>query len=216
MELEGENLEGQEENADDSGNQSDKTFTQEQMDALIDKRLQRERAKTTKQFGDYQDLKTKAAKFDELEKAQLTELEKLQKQLADAEKMRGEAEAKATERLLKAEVLVQASKLGFVNPQHAWGLVDVSSLSIDDAGKAQGVEEAVKALATEHAYLIAKTTAPNIDAAKGSGQRATNIVLTADERAIADQLGMPPQEYAAMKQARSIDDYKKLMKPKDK
>ena len=216
MELEGENLEGQEENADDSGNQSDKAFTQEQMDALIDKRLQRERAKTTKEFGDYQDLKTKAAKFDELEKAQLTELEKLQKQLADAEKMRGQAEAKATERLLKAEVLVEASKLGFVNPQHAWGLVDASALSIDKDGKVQGVEEAVKALATEHAYLLAKTVAPDIDAGSGSNQRTLHITLSADERAVADELDMPPQEYAAMKQARSIDDYKKLMKTKDK
>ena len=48
------------------------TFTQEQVDAIVADRLKRERAK----YADYDDLKAKATKFDEMEEAEKTELQK--------------------------------------------------------------------------------------------------------------------------------------------
>lgn len=66
-----------------------KTFTQEELDGIVRDRLQRERAK----YADYDSLKDKAAKFDELEEANKTELQKatdkaeeLQRQLDDIKK----------------------------------------------------------------------------------------------------------------------------------
>ena len=62
----------------------EKTFTQSEVDSIVKDRLTRERAK----FPDYEDLKAKAARLDELEEASKTELqkatdraEKLQKEL---------------------------------------------------------------------------------------------------------------------------------------
>lgn len=49
-----------------------KTFTQEEMDAIIGERLKRERAK----YVDYEALKEKADKFDAFEEANKTELQK--------------------------------------------------------------------------------------------------------------------------------------------
>lgn len=49
-----------------------KTFTQEEMDAIIGERLKRERAK----YVDYESLKEKADKFDAFEEANKTELQK--------------------------------------------------------------------------------------------------------------------------------------------
>ena len=49
-----------------------KTFTQAEMDAIIGDRLARERAK----YADYNEVKAKAAKYDEVEEAQKTELQK--------------------------------------------------------------------------------------------------------------------------------------------
>lgn len=76
------------ENKTATGNQEpseDKGFTpitsQEALDKLISARLERERAK----FSDYSELKTKAARFDEIEENNKTELEKLQTKLAKAE-----------------------------------------------------------------------------------------------------------------------------------
>ena len=59
----------QESNGDSSG----RTFTQVELDAAIEKRLAREKAK----YADYEDLKSKAAKLDELEDASKSELEKI-------------------------------------------------------------------------------------------------------------------------------------------
>lgn len=54
--------------------------SQEDFDKAIQARIARERAK----FSDYEDLKAKAQKVDELEAEKMTELEKAQKEAADA------------------------------------------------------------------------------------------------------------------------------------
>lgn len=73
-----------------------KTFTQEQMNDLLAK----EKGKHQSKYADYGDLKAKAARLDELEAANATELEKAQKA---AEKAQGEAQEAST-RLLRFEV----------------------------------------------------------------------------------------------------------------
>lgn len=54
-------------------NQNDgQMFTQAQLDSIVNKRLEQERAK----FGDYADLKAKAEKLDKIEEANKSELQK--------------------------------------------------------------------------------------------------------------------------------------------
>jgi uncharacterized protein (DUF3084 family) len=71
------------------------TFTpitsQEQLNQAIGARLERERAK----FGDYDDLRAKAAKLDEIEQANKTELEKAQEAANAATAERDQARAEA-------------------------------------------------------------------------------------------------------------------------
>lgn len=50
----------------------DKTFTQAEMDSIIEGRLARERQK----YADYDDLKEKASKYDEYQTQNKTELQK--------------------------------------------------------------------------------------------------------------------------------------------
>ena len=52
--------------------QETKTFTQDELNAIVNDRLGREKAK----YSDYEAMKAKAAKFDELEEANKTELQK--------------------------------------------------------------------------------------------------------------------------------------------
>lgn len=54
------------------GAAAEKTFTQAEMDAIIGERLARERSK----YADYDEVKAKAAKFDEAEEANKSELQK--------------------------------------------------------------------------------------------------------------------------------------------
>jgi len=64
--------------------------TQEDLDRLLSKRLERERSK----FADYDELKAKAEKFDQAEEANLSELERERKARESAEKRIAEFEAK--------------------------------------------------------------------------------------------------------------------------
>lgn len=57
---------------------SEKVFTQAEVDKIVGERLARDRAK----FADYDDLKEKASKFDELEEANKTELQKANEKVA--------------------------------------------------------------------------------------------------------------------------------------
>lgn len=74
-----------------AGGDQGKTFTQADVDRVVEQRLTRERAK----FGDYDALKQKAAKFDELDAANKSEMERLQEQLAAEQTARTTAETKA-------------------------------------------------------------------------------------------------------------------------
>lgn len=64
----------------------ERTFTQEEMDAIISDRLKRERAK----YSDYDDLKTKAAAFDAAEEASKSDLQKANER---AESLQAELDA---------------------------------------------------------------------------------------------------------------------------
>lgn len=95
---------------------TENTFTQEQLDAIIGDRLSRERAK----YADYDALKEKAGKYDELEQANKTELQKerekaeqLQKQLDDltaANTVRQVREKVAKDTGLPAELLTASTE----------------------------------------------------------------------------------------------------------
>lgn len=65
--------------------------SQQELDAVLKDRLNRERSK----FKDYNDLKAKAAKLDEIEQANLSELEKANGRITTAEKERDGAKAEA-------------------------------------------------------------------------------------------------------------------------
>lgn len=73
-----------------------KTFTQADLDRIVEDRLKRERAK----YEGFEELKARAARADELEAQNQSELEKTQGKLTKAEQRAADAEAK----LLRFEV----------------------------------------------------------------------------------------------------------------
>ncbi|MBQ3301621.1 MAG: DUF4355 domain-containing protein [Eggerthellaceae bacterium] len=75
-----------------------RTFTQADLDSAINERLKNERKKHAQElakYSDYEDLKAKAGKYDELEEAKKSELEKANDTAQAAIKRAEEAEAKA-------------------------------------------------------------------------------------------------------------------------
>jgi hypothetical protein len=93
------------------GNQEQKSFTQDEVNEIVEKRLRGER----KKYEDYEALKKKAEKFDELEEASMSELEKMTKraEAAEAELARKEQEDQVREirERVAAEMSVPANLL---------------------------------------------------------------------------------------------------------
>ena len=93
-------------------------FTQAQLDSIVNKRLEQERAK----FGDYADLKAKAEKLDKIEEANKSELQKanerataLQAKLEALEKeneIRGIRDEVAKEMKIPTDLLTADTKEG--------------------------------------------------------------------------------------------------------
>ena len=73
--------------------------SQEELDRIIQKRIERERSK----FADYDDLKAKAAEFEKFEESQKSELEKAQERAERAERALAEASATAVRAEVAAE-----------------------------------------------------------------------------------------------------------------
>lgn len=157
-------------------------FTQDDLNFYLGK----EKAEIQRKYSDYDELKAKAAKLDELKQAELTELEKLQQQLADkdAEIMTARQQAE-TERLNALRLRVGQEV----------GLPPVLAARLQGADEAALKEdaEAVKAvLGTQQAHI------PNINATAGGGQQhqRTSVKLTPAQKAIADEYGIAYDKYA--------------------
>ena len=177
-----------------------KTFTQAEMDAIIADRLRRQKA----QFGDYEALKDKASQFDELQQAQMSELEKAQAERDAAQAERDAALQQATDRLIRSAVVTEAAKLAFTDPGDAFAMVDLGDVTIGEDGEVTGVLEAVKALAQAKPYLIGRRSAPATDAGAGGGDRTTDgrlPRLTQEETETAQKMGISAEAYAKQKGA---------------
>lgn len=81
-------------------NEPERTFTQSELNAIIGDRLAQER----KKYADYDELKGKAAKFDEAEEASKTELQKAKELNADLQKKLDAFQKAETERKLKEKI----------------------------------------------------------------------------------------------------------------
>ena len=79
-------------NATESVNAQERTFTQDEVNAIVKGRLEKESAK----FADYEELQKKASKLDEIEEANKTELQKATEK-ADALQKQIDEMTKATE-----------------------------------------------------------------------------------------------------------------------
>lgn len=66
----------------------------------------------------------------------------------------------ANDKLIAAEIRVQASALGFLDSDDALALIDRTGIKIDDKGEVTGVAEALKALAEKKPHLIKQDNGP--------------------------------------------------------
>jgi len=134
----------------DAGGDAARTFSQADVDRIVKDRLARQKG----QFADYDDLKLKASKLDEIEAQNQTELEKAQKRAAELEQKATEAAARAQEALLRSAVVSEAARKNVVDPDAALALLDRSKIEFDDSGTPTNLAAEMDALLQAKPYLV--------------------------------------------------------------
>lgn len=133
-------------NGDDAG----KTFSQADLDRIVETRLARERQK----YEGFDDLKKKAEEYDKLEEAQKTELQKAQDRATKAEADAKAASDRAKETALRAAIISEAAKKNVVDPDAAVALLDKSAIEYDKDGSPTNIADAVDSLLKAKPYLV--------------------------------------------------------------
>lgn len=128
-----------------------KTFTQDELDAIVTDRLRRAVPK------DYEELKAKAAKADEAEEAKKSELQKAKDEAKAAKDASAERESRANAKLRRAAILEEAGKQKAIDGDVVVALLTSdATITVDDDGNVAGVTEAVKKLLKDKPVLVAQ------------------------------------------------------------
>lgn len=93
-----------------------------------------------------------------------------EKQLSDAQLKAQDAEKRANERLIKAEVKSIGAELGIVDMDIAYMLADKESFEVKDDGTVSGVAEALKKVVEAKPFLVAPVK-PGAGYIPGSSQK---------------------------------------------
>ncbi len=132
----------------------ERTFSQADIDRIVQDRLARDR-KDRPSEDEVAAWKDKATKFDELEAANQSDLEKAQAKIADLERQATDAAASAQEHRLRAAVVAEAAKKNVVDPDAALALLDRAALEFDGDGSPKNIAQAMDSLLEARPYLVA-------------------------------------------------------------
>ena len=167
-----------------------RTFSQDEVNRLQGQARRDERAK----YSDYQKLKDRAQRADELEAAQLSDTERMEARAVDAERRAADALEQIASAMISAEVKVRASQLGIVDPDAAFLLLDKTGVTYDASTGVAGVDDALTQLLEAKPYLKGGNRTPNINPEGGEAVPVTR--LTADQKEMARLMGMNEEDYA--------------------
>lgn len=148
-------------NANENVNQNQVTFqSQEEFDKVIQKRINQATNKLRKDFE------------NEKKKSQMSEIDKYKFEVEQAKKEVEDMKYNSNQVLIKADVITIATKMGIVDPDAAYALMDKSNVEIND-GKVYGVKQSLDNLVKEKNYLLGNTNNRN-DYRVGDDQNSNN------------------------------------------
>jgi hypothetical protein len=140
---EGNGDEGKEEKPSE---ESEKRFSQADLDKAISERLRRERA-------NLKELQEKAKRFDELEAANKSDAERLTAAQKEAEAKAAAAEQKLQKLALQNAIAMACLKAEVADVEVVQSLIGSSTIEFDEDGNPQGVAERVAEIVKARPYL---------------------------------------------------------------
>lgn len=172
----------------------DKTFTQADLDRIVQERLARDR-KDRPSDDELKDLRDAKKRLDDIEELNKSDLDKANARADQAEKDRETALATAKETRLRSAIIAEAAKPDrkVVDVNDVFSLLDKSTLNLDGDGNPTNVAEAMDALLTAKPHLVGTQHVTNVDqgarGTKGVQQISSTDGMTADEIATATAEG---------------------------
>jgi len=170
-----------------------KTFTQDEVNELIEKRLQRERKKTkteSDKYADYDDIKTKASEYEKLlEEKRMSELSEKERLEEIAKKHEEEKQSLAQQldslrKQAEQEKIVNAfikAAPGVNIPTDridaALKLADLSAVQIED-GSVNGVEDVLATLVDQYSFLVGEEKKPQREIGEPSNSGTSDEAKT--------------------------------------
>lgn len=124
------------------------------------------------------------------EEAKLSETERLQQRLAELEREQAAWQRERQEHTLRYETMLAASRLGIVDPEAAYRLLDLTALEFDEDGRPQNLEQALKALLKARPYLAgppAATAGSPTNPATGQARAGTFTTSQVADRRFYEQ-----------------------------
>lgn len=155
--------------------------TKERFDAEYVRKLRAEAAEYRKRL---RDLEQAVKKHEE---AKLSETERLQRRLAELEAERATWQREVQERVLRYETMLAAGRLGVVDPEAAYRLLDLSLLEYDDDGRPTNLEAALRALLKDKPYLVGQPHGPS-GSPTNPGRPRTSLTLEDVKRMSPDEI----------------------------
>lgn len=140
-----------------------KTFTEDEVNEIIKKRLERER----KKYSDYEDLKAQLEQLrqaeEERKRAEMSELDRykvdLEKALNERQTFEQELEKlreSVKQERIKNAFITAATSANIAYIDDAFRLADLSAVTIDEDGNVVGIEDAIKTLVEHKPFLLAQ------------------------------------------------------------
>ncbi|MEQ8834281.1 MAG: hypothetical protein RIB67_07525 [Miltoncostaeaceae bacterium] len=178
------------------GETGGRSFSQADVDRIVEQRLARERGK----YSDYDEVKARAAKLDEIEEAQKSDIERERAAREKAESESAARIAAANERLRQAAILSAATEAKAIKPAHLHRLIDAEAITVADDGTVEGAAEAVASFLKDNPEYVSGANTPRPNGADQGARGGGPSQLTSTE-------GMSPEEIVAARREGRLDDY---------
>ena len=143
---------------------AERMFSQSEVNSIVAERARREAAKQLANLGvsSFDELSAIVQKSREREQAEMTELQKAQAANAELEKRLEQAAAAQKALAMQSDIVALSAKLGIVDADAAYRLIDKGSIEFDANGKPTNTEALLNDLLKAKPYLVgAGTSAMN-------------------------------------------------------